>query len=99
MESSKNWKDPRLIKLDVELVEVPFIVLVVNHHKCRDFRGRRMCKGILCISTKEEEVLLSSKSKKLSLNRMFYTQRVRLSKCMKERSCTFGTITALLSSS
>ena len=73
MESAKHWEDSRLIELDVELVIVPFIVLIINHHKCRDFRRRRMCKGILCISTKEEEVLLSSESKKLSLNRMFYT--------------------------
>ena len=73
LESSKHWEDSRLIELDVELVVVPLIVLVINHHKCRDFKRRRMCKGVLCISTKEEEVLLSSKSKKLSLNRMFDT--------------------------
>ena len=99
LKSSKHWEDSRFIKLDLESFEVPFIVLIVNHHECRDFRRRRMCKGILCISTKEEKILLSSKSKKLSLNRMFYTQRVLLSKFMKERSCTFGTITALSCSS
>ena len=55
LESSKHWEDSRLIKLDAELVVVPFIVLIVNHHECGDFGEGECAKASLASPPKRRK--------------------------------------------
>ena len=73
LECMLHREDKRPIKLDIELVVIPFSIRIIDGYICRNFRWWRVRVGIRSITPKDAKVRGSTESKEKMLHRLLDT--------------------------
>jgi hypothetical protein len=95
LQGALHREDEATVKSDIESIEIPIGIGIVNANEGRDSGCRGVGIGVLSVATKGSKIECGGKGEEETLGGLFHTGGIGLGNSMKARRCSGGAIAAV----